>query len=166
MMKRLFLVLAATFALGGASQALAEEACPKIDVLSDATKITEFEGKRAPQFNAIMGDQALQCVVKDGVAHMRLKFKVTGALLAGAAAAPRKVSYFVVIIDGQQVLAKEVYSLALPFAKGRRNVSVDERINQVDIPIRSGASASDYQIMIGFQLTREQVEYNRKSTGY
>ena len=156
---------AAALILAGAWTATAQaaETCPHLGLLADASRLTDFEGTSSAQFRATLGGEALQCVVKDGVAHTRLKFKVTGNLQTDAKSDTRKVPYFVAVMQGSQVLAKQVYSLDIPFAAHERNVSVEERVNRVDIPLASGKAATDYQVMIGFQLTREQVDYNRQT---
>ena len=143
--------------------ARAAESCPHLGLLADASRLTDFEGTTSAQFRATLGGEALQCVVKDGVAHTRLKFKVTGNLQTDAKSDTRKVPYFVAVMQGTQVLAKQVYSIDIPFTGHERSVSVEERINRVDIPLASGKAATDYQVMIGFQLTREQVAYNRQT---
>ena len=44
-----------------------------------------------------------------------------------------------------------------------RKLSCVPRVNRVDIPLAHGKAAADYQVMIGFQLTHEQVDYNRQT---
>jgi len=139
----------------------AAQTCPHVGFLADAAKLTDFDGGSKIQFQASLGSEALQCVVKGGVVHLRVKFKVTGNLQADAKTDTRKLPYFVAVMQGSQVLAKQVYSVDIPFNGNARTVSVEERINRVDIPIGKGWVADDYEVMIGFQLTREQVAYNR-----
>jgi hypothetical protein len=146
-----------------AKPAKPRQACPHLGLLTDTSHLTDFEGTSNAQFKATMGGEALQCVVKGRVAHLRLKFKVTGNLQADAKTDTRKVSYFVAVMQGSQVLAKQIYSVQIPFTGSARTVSVEERINRVDIPIAKGWAVDDYEVMIGFQLTREQVTYNRQN---
>ena len=153
----------AALAAGSLTTAAAAERCPHLSLLADASRLTDFEGAGNAQFHATLGGEALQCVVKDHVVHTRLKFKVTADLKSGAKPDTRKVPYFVAVMQGSQVLAKEVYSVDIPFSGRARKVSVEERVNRVDIPLAQGKAAGDYQVMIGFQLTREQVDYNRQT---
>ncbi len=148
-----------------AHHAAAAQSCPHLGLLADASRLTDFEGTSNAQFRASLGNEALQCVVKDGTVHMRLKFKVTGALQGAAKNDTRKVPYFVAVMQGSRVLAKQVYSVDIPFSGNARSVSVEEHINRVDIPIEKGWSADDYEVMLGFQLTRDQVNYNRQNAG-
>ena len=145
------------------AKAKPQATCPHLGLLTDTTRLTDFEGTPAAQFKATMGGEALQCVVKGRVVHLRLKFKVVGNLQANAKSNTRKVPYFVAVMQGSQVLAKVVYSVEIPFTGSARTVSVEERVNRVDIPIGKGWAADDYEVMIGFQLTRDQVTYNRQN---
>lgn len=137
--------------------------CPHVGLLQDTNRLTEFDGGTSAQFKATLGGEASQCVIKGKVIHLRLKFKVTGTLADNAKRDARKVPYFVAVMQGTSVLAKEVYSVNIPFSGSARTVSVEERINRVDIPIGEGWASDDYEVMIGFQLTRDQVDYNRQN---
>ena len=72
--------------------------------------------------------------------------------------------YFVAIISDGQVIGKEVFKMAIPFANGKRKISVKEQIARIDIPVADDKTADDYSVTIGFQLTAEQVDYNRTAS--
>ena len=158
-------LLAAGALTAAAKPAPAAQGCPHVGLLADASKLTDFEGATKAQFQADIGGEALQCVINGGVVHLRVKFKVIGSLQAADAKTDtRRLPYFVAVMQGSRVLAKQVYSVEIPFTGGARTVSVEERINRVDIPIEKGWTADDYEVMLGFQLTREQVAYNRQAS--
>ena len=71
--------------------------------------------------------------------------------------------YFVTILtpDGA-VSAKEVFRTPVGFPSGVFRAGALESLTQT-IPLESGADARGYSILIGFQLTEDQVEYNRRS---
>ncbi|MFQ5973564.1 MAG: hypothetical protein ACE5Q3_14640, partial [Alphaproteobacteria bacterium] len=71
--------------------------------------------------------------------------------------------YFVAIVDQEKnILAREVFVSDLQFGDGRNRLDRVEELTQ-EIPLRPGEAGEDYYIMVGFQLTREQFEYNRNS---
>src|SRR3569832_1693787 len=78
-------------------------ACPHVGLLADTNRLTEFDGATSAQFNATLGGEASQCVVRDRVIHLRLKFMVTGTLAENAKRDTRKVPYFVAVMQGSQV---------------------------------------------------------------
>ena len=157
------MVLAAATLIADAKGKPAAAACPHLGLLADTGRLTELDGASKAQFQATLGGEASQCVVKGKVVHLRLKFKVTGTIAETAKRDTRKVPYFVAVMQGSQVLAKQVYFVEIPFSGSARTVSVEERVNRVDIPIGKGWASDDYEVMIGFQLTRDQVDYNRQN---
>jgi hypothetical protein len=157
------MALAAATLTADAKSKPSAAACPHLGLLADTNRLTEFDGTTSAQFKATLGGEASQCVVKGKVIHLRLKFKVTGTIADNAKRDTRKVPYFVAVMQGSQVLAKQVYAVDLPFSGSARTVSIEERINRVDIPIGKGWTSDDYEVMIGFQLTRDQVDYNRQN---
>src|SRR6185436_17969014 len=89
----------------------AAQACPHLGLLADTNRLTEFDGTTTAQFKATLGGEASQCVVKGKVVHLRVKFKVTGTIADNAKRDPRKIPYFVAVMQGTHVLAKQVYSV-------------------------------------------------------
>ncbi len=155
------LVVAATASIAFAkSQArVPAERCPSISVLGDATRITQMAGSKI-DLKAEIQAPSLACTVAGGTANARLSFNVKSAIAPTSDIAPRSVPYFVAIIEGGEVIAKEVFDLKLNFTADRM-LKVKESVAKIDIPIAPGKEAQDYSVTIGFQLTEEQAEYNR-----
>jgi hypothetical protein len=134
--------------------------CPSVSILSDATRITQMQSGRI-DLKAEIREPALSCSLAGQTAKAKLSFWVKGAISPMSDIAPRTVPYFVAIISEGRVIGKEVFDMAIPFTNGRRKISVKERIARIDIPVAEGKRADDYSVTIGFQLTEEQVDYNR-----
>ena len=73
-----------------------------------------------------------------------------------------RVDYFVAVTDADgEILAKEVFRSEIPFADNRRRVGRKEEIEPF-MPSPSGnRDFTGYRVLIGFQLSPEQVEFNR-----
>lgn len=69
--------------------------------------------------------------------------------------------YFVVILDpdGQRI-AKEVFTIDLAFEQASFQTGLVEQITQ-RIVYSPWADATGYRILVGFQLTREELDYLR-----
>lgn len=146
------------------SQARAKGAeCPSVNVLPDAVRVTQMANGKA-DLKAEIREPAIACSVAGGKAKSKLSFWVKSAIAPTAAVAARSVPYFVAIIVDGEVIGKEVFTLALPFAGNDRKLMVKEKVAHVDIPVAKGRAAEDYAVMIGFQLTPEQVQYNRTAS--
>lgn len=156
------LILAATasVALAKSQSRVKPAACPSINVLEEATRITQMQGGKI-DLKAEISDPAIACTVAGATAKSQLSFYVKGAIAPTSDVAPRTVPYFVAIISNGEIIGKEVFDLKLAFEGGKRMLNVRERIAKIDIPIAAGKTAEDYSITIGFQLTQEQADYNR-----
>lgn len=146
------------------SQARASAAaCPSVNVLTDATRITQLQDGRI-DLKAEIREPEIACNVAGENAKSQVTFWVKGAIAPSSDVAPRTVPYFVAIIVNGEVIGKQVFDLALPFANGDRKLMVKEKVTRIDIPVADGKTADDYSVTIGFQLTEAQVEYNRTAS--
>lgn len=167
-MSKITALAVAALSLALAADAVAKpqaraKACPSVTVLADATRLTQMQNGRI-DLKAEIRSPALTCSVLAGNAKSRLSFSVKSAIAPTSDVATRTVPYFVAIISEGRVIGKEVFQLALPFVGSKRKMTVKEYIDRIDIPIATEKSADDYAITIGFQLTEEQVEYNRTAS--
>lgn len=138
-------------------------ACPAINVLEEATRLTQMDAGRI-DLKAEIREPELACTIAGGTAKAQLSFWVKGAIAPAANVAARNVPYFVAIILNGDIVAKEVFDLKLAFEGDKRMLSVKERVTRIDIPIAQGKTAEDYSVTIGFQLTQEQADYNRTAS--
>jgi len=72
-------------------------------------------------------------------------------------------TYFVAITDPEgNVMAKEIFEAAIPFNDNRRRVGRKEEIEPF-IPYQGpDGDFTGYRVLIGFQLTPEQVDFNKR----
>ncbi len=70
--------------------------------------------------------------------------------------------YFVALVDpGQHVLSEESFQITLPFpAAEYYRRSAPEKIT-VHLPVKDQAQAAAYTVVVGFQLTPDQIAFNR-----
>ena len=146
------------------TQARAKAAdCPSVSILTDATRLTQMQNGRI-DLKAEIREPALSCSVAGQKAKSKLSFWVKSAISPVSDIAPRSVPYFVAVISDGQVIAKQVFNLAIPFANGKRKLTIKENVARIVIPIAAEKSADDYSVTIGFQLTEAQAEYNRTAS--
>ena len=168
-MSKKIAIVAATLALAftansdARTKARTNVSCPSVSILTDATRLTQMQAGRI-DLKAEIREPALTCSLAGQTTKSQLSFWVKGAISPNSDIAPRSVPYFVAIIAEGQVIGKEVFSMAIPFANGKRKISVKEQIARIDIPVADGNRAEDYSVTIGFQLTEEQVNYNRTAS--
>lgn len=172
-------ICASALAAGCSSGRDKAPACPDVAVVSDASTITRF----APGPGRDILDMDLQAEIADLVSACKDKEKRDGNPVAKVVVAPvivasrgpanqdrtPRLQYFVSVVDSnQQILQKQIYDLPIDFTENRTRVIIrdDDPPIVVDVPNAKGA-ARGYQILVGFQLTPEELSYNRerRSTG-
>lgn len=142
--------------------------CPAVvkhQEISEAVQYAEGKGRDLIdlRFSGKIGDVAWKCTY-DGNVSLEMVLEIQVLLEKGPAAKGQiaKFPFFVAITDKRQnILAKEVFTSEVEFPKGRRRAGVIEEVEQI-IPLKTDQTGADYEIIVGFQLTREQLEFNRR----
>ena len=150
-------------------------ACPATAVVSDAGTITRFGP--GPARDLLNVD--LQGEIADLVVACNDKAKRDGVQVAEVVVAPIIVAsrgpanlnrtpilrYFVSVVDAnQQILQKQAFDLPLDFTDNRTRLVIrdDDPPIKIYVPNRKGSGARGYQVLVGFQLTQEELTYNQQ----
>jgi hypothetical protein len=173
--------VAAVFALGIAGFAIAgcslfekaPQVCPKVSILSEAAEMTSFRpgGSDVTDvvFQGEVNSVASECKYDKDSKVITMTATLTLVAARGAALKQGDVTlpFFVSIIDNKtvKVLGKKIFQSAVPFPEGHRRSGVSEVITE-RFTVGAGHGITDYEILVGLQLTEEQLEYNRKQRGY
>jgi hypothetical protein len=71
-------------------------------------------------------------------------------------------TYFVAVADARQnILAKQNFALRVNFALHQKEVRVVEEITE-HLPVKDVAVVSSYGVLVGLQISKEQLDLNRK----
>jgi len=143
--------------------------CPPASILSDASELTLFAPNRGQDLTDVTFRASIERVgtVCEYTRARDVVTSTTGVRLVvtrGPAAQSDQsaVVFFVAVVDKEQtILARERFESTFSFQANQRQAGVVEEIEQV-IPIREGLRGLDYEILVGFELTPEQLEFNRQ----
>ncbi len=146
--------------------------CPKVRLLGDANKLTQFRqgtGRDATDvaFQVdVVGLDAV-CEFKDKNANVVVTTTLGVAATRGPASqgdVVSTISYFVAVVDStQQILVREAFESRIDLPAGRRRAGVVEETVQ-RIPL-NGKRSSEIEILVGLQLSEEQLQFNRQQRG-
>ncbi|MBV9833094.1 MAG: hypothetical protein JO055_01720 [Alphaproteobacteria bacterium] len=170
------LALGAVVAACGPSQTervTAAQLCPKALRVQDAASLTRFKPGRGRDatdtlVQASLSDIAVTCGTRRERVDVDIAFEVRvaeGPALAKATP-DRKVAleYFVAIIDPQhQILTRRTFNADFQFTGNRTKLQSKEELSQ-RIPLSSPNTGGGYQIAVGFVMTPDEVEFNRRGT--
>jgi hypothetical protein len=144
--------------------------CPASAVLADAAIVTKLKPGSSLQpnpanvvFTAEMAQPKLACNY-DRLANklsVNVSFGIRGARGAAAQQADPALSVFVAIVDvDNNIINKRVFQVA-PAMGGKPQNTFTESVSSLAVPLAMDKRPADYEILTGFQLTPEELAYNR-----
>ncbi|CAK0774517.1 Lipoprotein [Azospirillaceae bacterium] len=142
--------------------------CPQVGIIRDLSQITNFRpGKRD------LADVISHAEIADFKGDCTYDGKGVSISVAVALVAERgpaftgsqaDYTYFVAIANPEnRILAKQEFSTAVEFKNGAPRAGTREELTQA-IPLAVDEDGRGYRVMLGFQLTPEQIEFNRRAT--
>ncbi len=148
-----------------------ETTCPPVRVMDDLKQAVEFVDLSRPSDASEMGRLTLtridtRCVNEDEATGVDITFEFDGKLgPKGRWKAGDEASfaypYFVAVTDAQGVvLSKELFAASVSYGATENTLRQVETIRQ-SIPNTTTKNAL-YNIVVGFQLSEEQLAYNRQ----
>jgi len=157
--------------LPGASSAGPLPQCPNVTLLDDTDELTQFLPGQGRDLTDIMiegqvEDFVGECEVdvqRDGTSLVEMEMQIQFRLTRGPAlrTGVGEFAYFVAIVDtNDRIMTKEIFSVAAGFDGDNAVTATDQAYQRMELP--PGTSADDFIIIVGFQLTDEQLRYNRQ----
>lgn len=139
--------------------------CPNVSVLADTESVTQFRagaGSSPSNVTArgLIGDFVGECTYSANAVVVALDLPIIGTI-GPAGSGEAAYEYFVAVLGPtNRLLGKEVFVAAVDF-DDTGSATIVEELEQV-IPLPNGAaSGSRYSILVGFQLTPQQLQFNR-----
>ena len=138
--------------------------CPQVEVLPGADTITIFrEGQGRDlidvRFEGVIAPVSGECqyVDDDTAVVVDLILRIGATKGPAATSQTEEFPFFVAIAERTgKIVAKKIFYSPIEIAEGRRRGAVQEEIEQ-RIPLKGIKTGADYIIILGFQLTKEQM---------
>jgi hypothetical protein len=145
--------------------------CPPSGVLADAVAVSKLKagspvtGIQDPSvviYSAEISRPVLECDYDRKAFTLSVDMAFTVRAVRGPAeAADPPLEFFVSIIDlDENVVAKNVYRYQPNFGANRA-VQWTQNVRNLVVPVTREARPGDFEILIGFQLTQDELAYNR-----
>lgn len=92
--------------------------------------------------------------------HLRAQMEaVLGPMARGRKA---RLNYYVALPDYYPLpQGKRVFTVDVSFPRGRNKISFTDEPVSIDLPLADGRAADGYEVVLGFQLDRDQLDGNR-----
>ena len=137
--------------------------CPAVAIMGYAGELTMFDGvgrdRQDVAYSALMSNLRTTCNQGSDV-QGQVSFLVSATRGPAATADTITVPYFVAVIrDNNLVVAKKIYDVTLTFRGDSLRAQTMETISNY-IPEIERARTYDYELLVGFQLSDNEVVYN------
>jgi hypothetical protein len=145
--------------------------CPVTAVLSDATTVTKLRpgtpaGLHDPAnvvFTAEMSQAMLDCDYDRSANRLTvgIEFAIKASRGAAAQGPEPQLDFFVAIVDADNnIISKNVFH-GQPEMRGRATNTYTQSVENFPVPMAMDKRPYDYEILTGFQLTPDELAYNR-----
>ncbi len=143
--------------------------CPSIATLSQASGITVFVpgAKQALEnirYDALIAKAALDCKVTGN--QVVAEFGMSGRISLGPKGAPGKKIlplFAALTLKDKDVRNKIFRKTDVTVKPGRRNADFIEVIKDFTFTLGPGKKPTDYEVLVGFDLSPAQLQYNQRN---
>jgi hypothetical protein len=148
--------------------------CPRVSVLADAATLTRFrdgpgrdlidivfEGKIA----GIDGGCEWDLDDDTGEGVLVIQFSVILEAARGPADRTRRagLDYFVALTDAKRKLIdKQIFKIPVEFPGNETRLRLKDDIVTLKLPVKIGQAGGDFEVFVGFQVNRGELEDNRR----
>ncbi len=165
-------VAAVTLAACSGSDVSRIPPCPNVVIVDDIAQVTKFLDGPGRDLTDVVLEARIagfdgSCVTdldSGDAGEVEVDLLLVVEATRGPANADRRGRYdfFVAIAKSEgDILAKRVFPGEVVFEGNRTRVATEEELTQL-IPLQPGTDGSDYDILVGFQLTADELTYARQ----
>jgi hypothetical protein len=144
--------------------------CPSVSGLVDASTLAQLRPGTTDDSGLIykvdVTKVGLTCEFEPATSTVtaRIGMDFTATRPPGGDSAQYTVPYFIALsTDGTTIVDKKLYNVQFAFAPGQASATFSDRIDPYTIVVSPERKATDYAVLLGLQLTKDQLDYNRRS---
>lgn len=171
---RSFVLILAIPLLGACQTERMLAKCPSTGILAETSSMSVFApGKTMTPDNLMYRIDARQvthsCSVDkdEHTADVSLEISFRAYRQRGQGPAEYTVPFYIAINDSDgNFVWKKTYSTKLAFQQNQATVDFQQPVDSVIVKVSRSKQAYDYHMIVGLQLTKQQLEYNRKTNRY
>ena len=144
-----------------------EAACPTGVIPIDSSRITRFRDGPGRDLTDVVNegeilDILVQCKYDKQAVNVDLQVAVGGARGPADRSKIAEFDYFVAIVDADQnIVAKEPFRVRFEFKDNQSKLGSVEEL-EPHLPLKDVMKGPTYSILVGFQLTPEELAWNRQ----
>lgn len=147
--------------------------CPDAAILANTAILPAFDPAKGADpsgvaYNVTVTDVRTRCDYRktknDFDANVQVKFKATRP--PGGEEAHYRVPYFVAVTTGGDIIDKQIHWLEFEFDKTQSVATAEQFVDDIHVDVAKQKHSYEYHLLVGFQLTQAQIDYNKKMGQY
>ena len=142
-------------------------ACPQTGILADGADLTSFRSTGTDLTDMVLDGRITglrgKCSYVDA-GHLATVISVDLELTRGPAMQGRTadVTYFISVARGDTILDKRDYTLHVSFDRNNGKLRLTGDQIDLSLPTPGKVKGEDYRVLVGFQLTPQELAFNRR----
>ncbi|HEY0281890.1 MAG TPA: hypothetical protein VGC27_04620 [Rhizomicrobium sp.] len=147
--------------------------CPDAAVLANTASLPAFSPAAEDDPSGVVYKIAMTNVVtrcsydkRERTADTWLKISFQAQRPPGDGETGYRVPYYVALTSGGEIVDKKIYWLDFKFSGRNASARGETVIDSTIVKYEKGKTAYDYHLLVGFQLTKAQLDYNAKMGRY
>jgi len=142
--------------------------CPGMTSVLDASMETVFRPGTSPdpanalytlRISDVSGDCSYDKKGRTSDSSLDISFEATRP--APGPAAQYTVQYFVAVTQADRVVDRVLRPITFAFDPGQTSSSASDHVSSVELVTDGDKKPYDYQVLVGLQLSKAQLDYNR-----
>ena len=147
--------------------------CPDAAILATTSSLPAFAPTNGGDPSGVIYSVAMTNVKtrcsydkQEKTADARTRVMFHAARAPGGTEVSYRVPYFLAVSEGGEIIAKNIYWIDLEFAAGATATDGEALVESTIVTVEKGKNIYDYHFLTGFQLTKAQLDYNKKIGPY
>jgi hypothetical protein len=143
-------------------------ACPQISLLAEGADLTRFAGQGRDILDRVLEGRlsGIEGTCQPGRNNeMVTTLRLRAELRRGPAAQGRSVQvpYFVAVMDGERIVDRRSFALEATFPSNVDRLRVTGEELELRFPGTADGSAPRLRVLVSFQLTQDELAFNRRT---
>ena len=160
--------------LAGCQSTIEKNSCPVVTILQTTSAMTVFkdgyQGDPSGKLYAIQATRVSSSCDFDrdeGVSNSDIDVTFRATRTPTGDASSYTFAYYVAAVqDGSAVLSKQAYTGTFAFAPGEASTEFSVNVPSTVIKLANGVKPYQYSIVVGLQLTKEQLDYQNRTGSF
>lgn len=147
--------------------------CPDVNVLANTSVIPVFDPAKGADpanvvYTARFAGVRTRCDYskRSNSIDASVTVQIKATRPPGGEEAHYKVPYYIAVTSGGAIVDKKIHWLEFDFAKAATEAAMEDLVDGIDIQVARDKRSFEYHFLVGFQLTKAQIDYNKKMGQY